>query len=141
MLHHAWNFLSVTAESLNYLINGLFYFAQTNIQMHLLLFQLTAFLVEQVCVVVDEVEVVAWSYGHGAATTLCQTVVSLQMERGKKTKLQHLPPHAPSMHSIQAWAQMGPGTGGSAPPPLTYRAKKNKQHASAVSYFPLNILR
>lgn len=40
---------------LEYLIHSLFDFAQANIKMHLLLFKLTAFLIEQVGIVVDEV--------------------------------------------------------------------------------------
>lgn len=65
---------------LGYLIYCLFDFAQTNIKMHLLLFKFTAFLIEQVGIVVDEVQVVTWSDGHGAATTLCQAIISLMTE-------------------------------------------------------------
>lgn len=46
--------------------------------MHLLLLQLAAFLVEQVGVLVDEVEVVARSDGHRVTATLGQTVISLK---------------------------------------------------------------
>lgn len=66
---------------LSYLIHSLFDFTQTNIQMHLLLFKLTAFLIEQVGIVVDEVQIVTWSDGHGTATTLCQAIISLMTWR------------------------------------------------------------
>lgn len=62
---------------LGYLIYSLFDFAEANIKMHLLLFKLTAFLIEQVGIMVDEVQVVTWSDGHGATTTLCQAVICL----------------------------------------------------------------
>lgn len=61
-----------------YLVNSLFDLAETNIQMHLLLLQLTAFLVKQVGVLVDEVKVVAGSNGHGVTATLSQVVISLR---------------------------------------------------------------
>lgn len=46
--------------------------------MHLLLLQLAALLVEQVSVLVDEVQVVARSDGHGVTAALRQAIVSLE---------------------------------------------------------------
>lgn len=69
---------------LGYLIHSLFDFAQANVKMHLLLFKLTAFLIEQVGIVVDKVQVVTWSDCHGAATSLCQAIISLMTWRRKK---------------------------------------------------------
>lgn len=63
--------------NLLYLIYSLLNLAKTNIEVHLLLLQFTAFLIEQVGILVDEVQVVARSDGHGVTTSLCQTVVSL----------------------------------------------------------------
>lgn len=63
--------------NLSYLIDSLLNLAETNIEVHLLLFQLTAFLIEQVGILIDEVQVVAGSDGHGVTTALCQTVVCL----------------------------------------------------------------
>lgn len=62
---------------LGYLIHSLLDFAQANIKMHLLLFKLTAFLIEEVGIMVDEVQVVTWSDGHRAATSLCQAIIGL----------------------------------------------------------------
>lgn len=45
--------------------------------MHLLLLQLAAFLIEQVGILIDKVQVVARSDGHRVTTSLSQTVVSL----------------------------------------------------------------
>lgn len=63
--------VNLEQHMLVYLIHSLFDFAQTNIKMHLLLFQFTAFLIEQVGIMINEVQVVTWSDGHGPATTLC----------------------------------------------------------------------
>lgn len=60
-----------------HLIDSLLDLAETNVEVHLLLLQLTAFLIEQVGILVDEVQVVARSDGHRVATSLSQTVVSL----------------------------------------------------------------
>lgn len=61
-----------------HLIHGLLDFAQTHVEVHLLLLQFAALLVEQVGVVVDEVQVVAWGDSHRAAAALSQSVVSLR---------------------------------------------------------------
>lgn len=45
--------------------------------MHLLLLQLAAFLIEQVGILIDKVQVVTRSDGHRVTTSLSQTVVSL----------------------------------------------------------------
>jgi len=67
-----------------YLVHGLLDLAQADVQVHLLLLQLAALLVEQVGVVVDEVQVVARRDGHGARATLRQPVVGLR--RGRREK-------------------------------------------------------
>lgn len=61
-----------------YLIDSLLDLAETDVKVHLLLLQLTAFLIEEVGVLVDEVEVVARSNCHSVAATLGQAVVSLK---------------------------------------------------------------
>lgn len=60
-----------------YLIDSLLDLAETNVEVHLLLLQLAAFLIEQVGVLIDEVQIVARSDGHCVTTSLCQTVVGL----------------------------------------------------------------
>lgn len=60
-----------------YLIDSLLDLAETNVKMHLLLLQLTAFLIEQVGILVNEVQVVTRSDGHRVTTSLSQTVISL----------------------------------------------------------------
>lgn len=60
-----------------YLIDSLLDLAETNVEMHLLLLQLTAFLIEQVGILVNEVQVVTRSDGHRVTTSLSQTVISL----------------------------------------------------------------
>lgn len=64
-------------KHLYYLIDSLLDLAETNIEMHLLLLKLAAFLIEQVGILVDEVQVMARSDCHGVTTSLGQTVVSL----------------------------------------------------------------
>lgn len=65
------------AESLSYLIHSLLDLAETNIEVHLLLLQLTAFLIEQVGILIDEIQVVARGDGHRVTTSFCQTIVGL----------------------------------------------------------------
>lgn len=70
----------IQIQKLQHLIDSLLDLAETNIEMHLLLFQLTTFLIEQVGVLVDEVQVVARSDGHRVTTSLSQAVVRLFRE-------------------------------------------------------------
>lgn len=60
-----------------YLVHSLFDFSEPNVQVHLLLLQLAALLMEEVGVVVDEVQVVPRCDGHCSAASLCQACVSL----------------------------------------------------------------
>lgn len=69
--------LNEVDTNLLYLIDSLFDLAETDVEVHLLLLQLTAFLIEQVGILVDKVQVVARSDGHCVSTSLSQTVVSL----------------------------------------------------------------
>lgn len=62
---------------LHYLIDSLLNLAETNIEMHLLLFQLATFLIKQVGVLVDEIQVVARSDGHCVTASFSQAVVRL----------------------------------------------------------------
>lgn len=73
-------------ESLPYLIHSLFDLAETNVEVHLLLLELTTFLIEQVGVLIDKVQVVARSDSHCVSTSLCQTVVSLFSREGQYFK-------------------------------------------------------
>lgn len=63
-----------------YLIDGLLDLTETDVEVHLLLLQLTAFFIEQVGILVDKVQVVTRSDGHRVTTSLSQTVVSLCRE-------------------------------------------------------------
>lgn len=67
-------------QKLHYLIDSLLNLAETNIEMHLLLLQLATFLIEQVGVLVDEVQVVARSDGHRVTASFSQSVVRLFRE-------------------------------------------------------------
>lgn len=60
-----------------YLVHSLFDFLEPNIQVHLLLLQLAALLIEEVGVVVDEVQVVPRRDGHRSAASLRQARISL----------------------------------------------------------------
>lgn len=62
------------------LVHSLLNLAETNIEMHLLLLQLAPFLIEQVGVLVDEVQVVARSDGHRVTASFSQAVVRLFKE-------------------------------------------------------------
>lgn len=67
-------------HKLYYLVHSLLNLAETNIEMHLLLLQLAPFLIEQVGVLVDEVQVVARSDGHRVTAPFSQAVVRLFRE-------------------------------------------------------------
>lgn len=68
---------SLDFNKLFYLIDSLLDLTETNIEVHLLLLQLTTFLIEQVGILIDKVQVVARSDGHRVASTFGQAVVSL----------------------------------------------------------------